>query len=130
MIRTLSVIVMLAASVSGCSGRSAPQTPERANAEALAALRDDREAFEAAAQGDRSDPILKRLRKRGVLSVRQVGRCIEFGWPFTNVLDSIPVIYYAPGGRDDLPSGFWLPSPSQFDYPMEVDAHWFVARKP
>jgi hypothetical protein len=125
--------LLLLAVASGCWGPPKPQTPEEraatSNAAALAALRDDREAFEAAAHGDESEAVMTRLRKQGVLAVMKEGRCIAFHWPFTHVLDSIPIVLYAPGGRDDLPHGF-LDSPGFYLHPVAVDENWFVARTP
>jgi hypothetical protein len=123
--RSLISMIVLAAVVCGCGRSPTPLTREQSNADALAALRDDRPAFEAAAGGDRSEDVMRRLHKRGVLCVQMVGQCTEFSWPFTNVIDDIPVIYYAPSGEADLPSGFW-----QYYNAMEVDRYWFVARKP
>ena len=133
MVRRVATVLMLLVAASGCWQRPKPLTPDEqaaaSNAAALAALRNDREAFEAAARGDESAEVMTRLRKQGVLAVTREGRCIAFRWPFTHVLDSIPIILFAPGGRDDLPPGF-LESPGFYLHPVAVDEHWFVARTP
>ena len=130
----VAAVLMFVMFSSGCRRPPLkPPTPEEqaevSNAATLAALRNDREAFEAAARGDESEEVMTRLRKQGVLVVTKEGRCVAFRWPFTHVLDSIPIILYAPGGRDDLPHGF-LDSPGFYIHPHAVEEHWFVARTP
>lgn len=133
MIHKIVFSSVLAVFCFGCVGKSKPPTPEEMNAtmnaQTLSALQADREAFEAAAHGDASDEIQARLRKCGVLVVTKENGCVVFRWPFTHVLDSIPIIFFAPNGPDDLPVGF-LKTPSSYHYPMAVDKNWFVARSP
>ena len=104
-------------------------TPESSNAAALKALQQDREAFEAAARGDKSEAILDRLKACGIGRVISKDRAVVFVWKEIAPGSAYPVILYAPKGREDLPANFFT-SHYAYAYPMAVDDNWFVARVP
>ena len=118
------VMVFCTAAFCGCGGKP---SLAQINEVQIAALQTHREAFEAVAHGDISPTIKEHLKLAGVVKFQKVGRCIEFRWRLSSSLDSQPVMYYAPDGRQDLPEGFWESGP-WYSHAMEVNPNWFVAR--